>query len=126
MNQSQEIQEAMKERPSALEPWKNRKHVRVRQRANDMVVAGTLKPKACQTKGCKVGPTKTVKHHVDYKDPTHVVWHCDPHHRDLHQHRGDMPAESCGDRNYVNYSIAGKNPQSNQSQQIIEALEGTP
>ncbi len=43
MNQSQEIQEAMKERPSALEPWKNRKHVRVRQRANDMVVAGTLK-----------------------------------------------------------------------------------
>jgi hypothetical protein len=128
MNQANDILEAMKNRPPALEPWKNRKHVRIRQRANDMVASGKMKPTACQTKGCKVGPDKTVKHHVTYDRPDNVVWHCDPHHRDLHK-AVDAPMESC------RYNCPTCNREScrcsdnvttNQSQAIIHSLEGTP
>ena len=46
MNQAQQISEAMKTRPPALEPWKNRKHVRIRQQTNDLVASGKMKPAA--------------------------------------------------------------------------------
>ena len=117
--------EAMKGRPPALEPWKNHKHVRIRQQANDMVASGKLKPTACQTKGCKVGPDKTVKHHIAYDRPDNVGWHCTPHHKDIH-HGTDRPMESCSAKcNTCDQEscrcIADRN--TNQSQQIMGMLE---
>lgn len=130
MNQAQQISEAMKARPPALEPWKNLKHVRIRQQANDMVASGKLKPQACQWKGgCNVGPSKTVKHHVSYDRPDNVRWYCEPHHDQTHAAKDKTPMESCS----AKCNTCGREScqciadrSTNQSQSIIKSLEGTP
>lgn len=83
----------VKKPPTNIEPWKNYEHVRIRQQANDMVASGKLKPEGCMTKGCSVGPDKTTKHHVAYDRPDNVIWHCDPHHRELHKSMSKMDVD---------------------------------
>lgn len=125
MNQARDILEAMKTRPPALEPWKNRKHVRIRQQANDLVASGKLKPQSCQHRGCGVGPANTVKHHVDYDRPDNVKWYCEPHHDQTHAAMDKMPTESCS----AKCNTCGQescrciaNHTTNQSQQIMGML----
>ena len=62
-----------------------------------MVASGELKPTACQHRGCSVGPSNTVKHHVAYDRPDNVKWYCEPHHDDVHMSMDRMPVESCSD-----------------------------
>lgn len=123
---SEYLFEAMRPRPPALEPWKNRKHVRIRQQANDMVASGKMKPKGCEwSKGCSVGPAKTHKHHVTYDRPDNVKWYCGPHHDQTHADIEKMPVESCS----AKCNTCGRescrciaNSNTNQSQQIMSDL----
>lgn len=61
-------------------PEEHKKYL-VRMKLNNAVRAGKLEKLPCE----KCQTPKVEGHHTDYRRPLHVIWLCNPHHKELHR-----------------------------------------